>query len=79
MAEKYHGKPCGVCGGTERYRAGRNCVRRYNKDHMEAHGTWERRRLQLYFAHVNENIKHKRERVEAAADRLGVTPPWQTS
>lgn len=38
-----------------------------------------RGQLLMYFNHVNENIKRKRERAEAAAARQGIEVPWQTS
>lgn len=44
MTETYHGKPCLVCGGTERLRSSRGCIRRNNKDHLEVRGALERRR-----------------------------------
>lgn len=44
MAETYHGKPCKVCGGTERLRSNRACVHDRRNDHLEERGALERKR-----------------------------------
>lgn len=67
-ARHYEGKPCKVCGGTNRLTVTRHCEYHWRRDHLEARGFLERKRERQHVYNRKYYKTHKDAIVQRQAE-----------